>query len=1118
MENLLESKQQCKAEVCLLIILYRTTSRKHYCLNSFMEKEPFISNNLAKSKVSVQNAHQWSAEEVLRSLEVDPKIGLSKEEATRRLKVYGRNELPRTPPPSMWDQILGQFEDNLVRILLVAACVSFFIALTDQSDNTLAAYVEPMVILLILIANATVGVWQEMKSEKALDALLMLQARRTQVLREGKLEIVDAAELVPGDICVLHGGDRVPADMRLIKAMAVKVNQSTLTGEADAVSKNPSLIVTQENAMNQDKKNMIFSSTEISTGEATAVVVGTGEQSQLGTIKSQIEKAAEENKKTPLKEKLDQFGDTLSWIIMVICVLSWLVNFHNFFDPIHGNAFRGAVYYFKIAVSLAVAAIPEGLPAVITTCLALATARMAENKAIVRQLASVETLGCTTVICSDKTGTLTINKMTVVELSYLNDAGSSIVSHKVRGEGLDLTGKIEGLTKEDFGRNPVLYDIAQVCALCNNARLKRIPPEEEDTDGKGLKISGTATEGALKVLLQKLSKYDSGFSEKDILTEEVEKYAYMFESENPVVAKLPFTSTRKSMSVVVKRKDAANVLLLKGAPDMLLDRCSKVRLANGDSVPLTGEIKDTIKHKIVDVSKNAYRCLGFAIKDTLPEEYAYADEKQFSSIASDEKKYPMFESDSTFLGYVGIKDPPRSNVPMAIEKCRDAGIRVIMITGDNKNTAVAIGKELGLVAEKDPDTKFMDGREFDQLKDENEKIQRIKDGACIFSRVEPKHKRELVQVLKSMGEVVAMTGDGVNDAPAIRQAHIGISMGQTGTDVAKEASKLVLADDNFATIVTAVEEGRSIYSNIRAFIRYLISSNIGEVVAIFVTSVLGFPEVLSSVHLLWVNLVTDGLPATALGFNPPEKGVMEQKPRKSDEQLIGGWTLVRYFIIGTYVGIATIGIFIHWYMYMESPDGHTLISWDQLTSWSECPSWPAEMKNFTTFNEIDLKKDPCEYFSDAKEKASTLSLTVLVVIEMFNAMNSLSEHSLLIVPLWKNLWLCLAICSSMILHFLILYVPVLSSLFGVVPLTGNEWVWVLIYSAPILVLDEVMKLIARIAGPSKTIRNKEEKVKQQQQIIASLFSYSSICYVQFIHAQQQTLIKSKRYQLIRQKC
>jgi len=1035
-----------------------------------------MESKLGRSKgspeIDVDNAHIYSWEDVCSFHNVDPDKGLTTTEAEARLLKYGRNELTRAPPPTMWEQILDQFKDILVRILLVAACISFFIALTDTaSENKLTSYMEPIVILLILVANAVIGVYQEMKSEKALDALLELQARKAQVIRNGKTDTVDTVDLVPGDICTLYSGDKVPADMRLIKVMAIKVNQSTLTGESDAVSKVTHPLTKADSSIT-DKKNMLFSSTEISTGEALAIVVGTGEHSQLGKIKLQIEKADEEVKKTPLKEKLDQFGTTLSWIIMVICVLSWLVNFHNFFDPIHGNPFRGAIYYFKIAVSLAVAAIPEGLPAVITTCLALATSRMASNNAIVRQLASVETLGCTTVICTDKTGTLTINKMTVVEVAYIDE--SSVITNMVRGEGLDLTGQIEGLTKEKFRNNPVLNEIARICALCNNAHLVKIPKDEASSDGKDIKVSGTATEGSLKAFLQKLGKYDEDFDASQYEDVEVEKYTAKYERENILIAKLPFTPARKSMSVIVKTGDSVN-MLIKGAPDMLLDRCSKVQLANGDITPLTNRLKEMIRGHIRDVSKHAYRCLGFAIKRELGKEYERADEGQLASITADDKKYANFESDAVFLGYVGIKDPARPNVKKALADCKRAGIKVIMITGDNKDTAVAIGKELGLVPENYNDTHFMDGREFDQLSNE-EKVKRIKDGACIFSRVEPKHKQELVQILKQMDEIVAMTGDGVNDASAIRQAHIGISMGLSGTDVAKEASKLILADDNFETIVKAIEEGRGIYSNIRAFIRYLISSNIGEVVAIFVTSVLGFPEVLSSVHLLWVNLVTDGLPATALGFNPPEEGIMLKKPRKSNEQLISGWTLVRYFIIGTYVGIATILVFMQWYMHMDSGDGHSLITFEQLTNWSECPSWKVEDKQFASFENFDLKKDGCDYFTIGKAKASTLSLTVLVMIEMFNAMNSLSESSLLVVPLWKNGWLCLAIANSVILHLLILYVPFLNQIFGVVPLNWYEWKWILLYSFPVIILDETMKVINKFIG------KKEEETESKSDL------------------------------------
>lgn len=1023
-----------------------------------VENEPFIRSGVEKYHKILETAHKRTAEEVCQALEVDPEQGLSSSEASSRLAVVGANELAATPPPTMWEQILEQFKDTLVRILLVAACISFLIAVTDEASTDWTAYVEPVVILLILVANATIGVLNEMKSEKALEALVVLQASKSHVLRDGRQQDINASEVVPGDICVLKGGDRVPADMRLIRGMALKVNQSTLTGESDAVSKDADQVVHLENAMNQEKHNMLFSSTEISVGEATAVVVGTGEISQLGKIKSQLKEASEENKNTPLKEKLDQFGDLLSRVIMVICALSWIINFNKFFDPAHGNAFRGAVYYFKIAVSLAVAAIPEGLPAVITTCLALATTRMAQNKAIVRQLSSVETLGCTTVICSDKTGTLTINKMTVVEIAYIDNDRASIVEHKVTGEGLKLTGGVEGVTESYYASNHALQDMARTCALCNDARLSY--------EGDGVKVSGTATEGSLKVLVCKLGECDAVRSK----SRELEAYAKVLGEETPVLAKFPFTQTRKRMSVIVRDQHGSNVTLIKGAPDLLLDICTRVKLPNGEIKDLTPSLRDAILRKIRNASKNAYRCLGFAIKENLPDRYIAADSKKLEPLTMEESKYDTVELDATFIGYVGIKDPPRPSVPSSIARCKKAGIRVIMITGDNKDTAAAIARELGIV-EGSNDEMFMDGREFDALDTLEAKSERIRNGTCVFSRVEPRHKRELVQILRSQGEIVAMTGDGVNDAPAIRQAHIGIAMGLSGTDVAKEASKLVLADDNFATIVMAVEEGRNIYTNIKAFIRYLISSNIGEVVAIFLTSILGFPEVLSSVHLLWVNLVTDGLPATALGFNPTEPDVMEQRPRKNDENIIQGWTLLRYFVIGTYVGIVTVLIFAHWYMYMETEDGHTLITWKQLTSWGECPVWSDDNKIFDSFDDHDLTLNPCSYFTTGKVKASTMSLTVLVMVEMFNAMNALSEHSLFVVPLWENPWLCLAIASSVTLHLIILYFPAMRSLFGVAALSWKEWMWVLIYTAPIILLDEMMKLVRllylKYANPDK---------------------------------------------------
>jgi Ca2+-transporting ATPase len=402
----------------------------------------------------------------------------------------------------------------------------------------------------------------------------------------------------------------------------------------------------------------------------------------------------------------------------------------------------------------------------------------------------------------------------------------------------------------------------------------------------------------------------------------------------------------------------------------------------------------------------------------------------------------------------------RDEVKSAIEDCKTAGIRVIMITGDSKETAVAIAKELLIIEQDGPNTSFT-GTEFEALSAQQKREALGGLGGKVFSRVEPRHKRELVKILIELDQVVAMTGDGVNDAPALKQAHIGIAMGITGTEVAKEASDMVLADDNFATIVKAVEEGRSIYSNMKAFIRYLISSNIGEVASIFLTAMLGVPEGFTSVQLLWVNLVTDGPPATALGFNPPDKDIMKKPPRRSDDQLISGWVFFRYMVIGTYVGIATVGVFIYWYLYAETGDGHSLVTWAQLSNWSECPNWQDFHAN--SFLGMDFTKNPCEYFTKGKVKASTMSLSVLVVIEMLNALNALSEdNSLLVIPPWVNLWLLVAIVASIGSHMFILYVPFMNQIFGITPLNLVEWKLVLAFSFPVILIDEVLKFFGRI--------------------------------------------------------
>jgi len=1014
-----------------------------------------------------QTAHSVSAEEVLNMHKVDLKTGLTNAEAERRLKVHGKNELPSKPPRSIWLAILDQFKDTLIIILLGAAAISVIIAAFggDAEEEGLKAFIEPLVIIIILIANATIGVWQEMNAEKALEALMVLQADYTKVLREGEVKKIAVSEIVPGDICLLEGGDKVPADIRACEAMALKVTQAALTGESELISKEPKEIVKIANATNQDKINMLFSATEVNTGTVKGVAVGTGMNSELGKIKKLIEDAEESKRKTPLKENLERFGELLSYIVAGICVLSWLINVPKFSDPGHGTWFKAALYYFKISVSLAVAAIPEGLAAVITTCLALATRRMASINAIIRHLSSVETLGCTTIICSDKTGTLTLNDMTVVEFNYFKNSEEAIC-HDVSA-GKNAT-EIKGLTPEMFKSIELLRESACVSAICTDARMKYDPDNKEK-----IITVGSPTEVAIRTFARKMGEYDPEY--KQFKNEVLEWYPDRLEKNNPLLVKLPFTRDRKCMSAIVQKEvdgKKQNVLLIKGGADVVIEkRCKYVKMADGRIAELTDKIRENVMKTVIKSTLKGLRCLALAIRTDM-KEYKNTPIEELKTLAEDIEKYDRIERDCVLLGYVGIQDPPRKEVKPAIAKCREAGISVIMITGDNKSTAGAIARQLDLLEEHDdPKLKCLEGREFDGLGELKEKIAKLKEGVKVFARVEPRHKSELVSILQNnFGEVVAMTGDGVNDAPALKQADIGIAMGIAGCNVAKEASKMVLADDNFATIVNAVEEGRAIYANIKAFIRYLISSNIGEVVAIFAGSILGVPEVLTSVQLLWMNLVTDGLPAIALGFNPPEPGLMQMRPRKKNEPIIGGWSLIRYLIIGFYVGLACVAAYLHWYMYMADEDGHKLVTLDMLRNWTKCMTWDKPMRQYCTIHK------ECDLFEVSEAKSTTMALTVLVLLEMLGSLSAMSDsQSIVQMPPWKNPWLCGAVLLSFGLHVLIIYTPVVKDIFGTAPLDATEWMWVFIYSLPVLLIEEIIKFINR-RNIAKALTERKEKM------------------------------------------
>ncbi|KAK3140888.1 hypothetical protein QOZ80_5AG0407250 [Eleusine coracana subsp. coracana] len=1000
--------------------------------------------------------------------------GLSSAEAAARLRLHGPNELTEHPGPTLLQLLAQQFEDTLVRILLAAAAVSFLLALSSSDDGfSLSAFVEPLVIFLILVVNAAVGIWQETNAEKALAALKEIQSDHAAVLRDSTwVPALPARDLVPGDVVQLRVGDKVPADMRVAKLVTstLRVEQGSLTGETASVNKT-ARAVPLDDADIQAKECMVFAGTTVVNGSAVCIVARTGMATEIGKIHAQIHEAAQEDDDTPLKKKLNEFGEMLTKIIGIICVLVWLINVKYFltFDLDDGwvptnvrFSFGKCTYYFEIAVALAVAAIPEGLPAVITTCLALGTRKMAAKNALVRKLPSVETLGCTTVICSDKTGTLTTNQMSVAKLVAIGDSATEVRSFKVDGTTYDpRDGKINDWPAMDAN----LETIAKVAAVCNDATVAHSPSHQ-------YVATGMPTEAALKVLVEKMG-LPGGKNGLSLDPSDALACCTWWNNVAKRIATLEFDRTRKSMGVIVKTSLGNNALLVKGAVETLLERSSHIQLRDGSVVPLDEKSRKSILDSLQEMSTKALRCLGFAYKEDLSDFATYDGENHPAhKLLLDPANYAAIETNLVFAGLVGLRDPPREEVFDAIEDCRAAGICVMVITGDNKETAEAICREIGVFSPgEDISLKSLTGKQFMALEDKKTLLRR--KGGLLFSRAEPRHKQEIVRLLKEDGEVVAMTGDGVNDAPALKLADIGVAMGITGTEVAKEASDMVLADDNFSTIVAAVGEGRSIYNNMKAFIRYMISSNIGEVASIFLTSALGIPEGLIPVQLLWVNLVTDGPPATALGFNPPDKDIMKKPPR-SDDSLITPWILFRYLIIGLYVGVATVGIFVIWYTHGSfmgidlTGDGHSLVSYSQLSNWGQCPTWDNfTVAPFTAGSRTFTFDSPCEYFEAGKVKATTLSLSVLVAIEMFNSLNALSEDtSLLRMPPWVNPWLLVAMSVSFGLHFLILYVPFLAQIFGIVPLSLNEWLLVLLVAFPVVLIDEVLKFVGRCMSPS----------------------------------------------------
>lgn len=775
----------------------------------------------------MSNWFGMEASEVVKAFGADIKHGLTNAEALKRSARTGPNQLQEVKKGSVW-QIFGeQFTDFMVLVLIGAAIVSFLLG--ERADA--------LTILAIIVLNAILGFIQEYRAERSLAALKELTAPLAHVLRNGKIERIPAKELVPGDILVLESGARIPADARLIETIDLEVNEATLTGESLAVMKHTGLVNANRPAPG-DQFNMVFAGTVVTNGRGRGVVTAIGMETEIGKIANLIDTSQIDA--TPLQKKLEQLGRWLVLICLGICAAVASIGI------LRGEPPR---QMFMAAVSLAVAAIPEGLPAIVTIALAIGVQKMIKRRAIIRKLPAVETLGCATVICSDKTGTLTQNKLAVTRLW----AG---------GTELNLSRE---RTFSSYIRTNEFQKLLEIAVLCNNAQL--------DPDHGQELVYGDPTEGALlSVGLE--AGADPGLMAKT----------------HPRRRELPFSSERKRMSVWVDYGTKGMELMIKGAADVILGRCDRILTAKGIE-PLTQSAISQIKQRVEEWGANALRVLAFA--------YRPADGGELNRKAGDP------ETALIWTGLIGMTDPPRPESRLAIARCKKAGIRTKMITGDYSLTAAAVAKEIGLLR---PAGRIVSGTELDSMSD-TELTRQIK-AIDVFARVSPHHKLRIVKALKQNGEIVAMTGDGVNDAPAVKEANIGVAMGQNGTDVTKEASAMVIADDNFATIVAAVEEGRAIYENIRKFIRYLLSCNTGEILTIFGGIMLGLPFPLLPIQILWVNLVTDGLPAIALGMEPAEPGIMQRPPRDPHEGIFSrglGWKIV---FQGVAIGAVTLFIYL----------------------------------------------------------------------------------------------------------------------------------------------------------------------------------------------------------------
>lgn len=856
--------------------------------------------------------------------------GLNATEVQSRLDKYGQNALTQQKKPSLLQRFIGQFKDLMIIVLLVAA---LFAGLTGE-------VVDAVIILLVVVLNAIFGVFQEAKAEETIDALKEMAAPNATVRRDGQIHTVKSDELVPGDIVLLEAGDVVPADLRLVEVAGLKVEESALTGESVPVEKTNATLSGQDLGIG-DRTNLAYMNSNVTYGRATGVVVATGMQTEVGRIAGMLESADETT--TPLQANLVQLGKALTVLILIIAAVVFGLGLWR------GTA--NVVDMLLTAISLAVAAIPEGLPAIVTVTLALGTQRMAKRHALVRKLPAVETLGSTDIIASDKTGTLTQNKMTVEQI-YQN-------------------GKLV-----PAGDNPVRQDdpLARVMLLSNDT--------QQLTDG----LAGDPTETAL-VQYQLDRDYPVAQTLKDY----------------PREAEIPFDSERKLMTTVHPLADGQFMIAVKGAPDELLKRVTQVDNA-GEVTAMTADQRQAILTTNHDLATKAIRVLAFAyrIVPSVP-----------TTLSSE-----TTEQDLIFAGLVGMIDPERPEVAQAVAEAKGAGIRPVMITGDHRDTAAAIAQRLGIITKDETAHAVLTGAELDDLDDAT--FQKQVDQYAVYARVAPEHKVRIVNAWQKRGKVVAMTGDGVNDAPALKAADIGIGMGITGTEVAKGASDMVLADDNFATIVVAVEEGHKVFANIQKAIQYLLSANLGEVLTLFMMTMLGW-QILAPVHILWINLVTDTLPAIALGVEPLEKNLMAQRPRGRQSNFFSGGVFSGILYQGLLEGLLTLGVY-----------------WVAIT--------------YPVHANADL----------AHADALTMAFVTLGLIQLFHAFNSKSIHgSLFTIGIWKNRFFNWAIVIAFVLLGMTILVPGLNGLFHVTALTGLQWGIVIVAAALMVVIVEIVKFCQR---------------------------------------------------------